>query len=503
MDRIPDAAQLKMWDAETLRAQGLSSWALMERAAHAFIEVLRMLPEFPKRTDHVLVVCGPGNNGGDGLAIARLLFQDGFSIRVVIPSDAAGGSVDFKENLRLLPADLPVLSISDFTKHGTGRGQADLIIDALFGVGLARPLEGEFADAVRAINAIQAHRISVDVPSGMRMDRPSEGPVVQAHRTITFQCEKLAFLLPENMEATGDVSVADIGLDPDFQMKLDSPYSLIRPRDIRQCLPLRKKASHKGNHGHALIIAGSLGKVGAAVLSTRAALRTGCGLATAQIPGCGYTVLQSAVPEALVMADKSDHEVSELCALGSFRAVAAGPGLGQGTGATRLVRQLLERVAVPLVLDADALNILAADSGLFHLLPEQSILTPHPGEFRRLAGDWKNDFDRLEMLRRFSSRSGAIVVLKGPHTAVAFPDGRVSFNTSGNPWMATAGSGDVLTGIIVSLLAQGRSPEEAALTGVFVHGAAGDRAAAAGHPLIAGDLIEALPGVLTGLKEKG
>ena len=491
MRYVPNAAQLKDWDAFTIRSQKISSWDLMERAARAFCDLALdwLKTNRPDISFDFLVLCGIGNNGGDGLAIARMLHDNGFSVKVRFVGNPSDGSPDFLRNRQLLP--LPAVEIDD---PNALRGErSSVIIDALFGSGLNRPLTGIFARVVEYINTTDAFRIAVDLPSGMMTDAASDGPVVQAHLTITFQTEKLAMLLPTSGSYTGELLTADIGLDNDFWRDRTNGYALSERVDFSTGRKTRKKFSHKGDYGHVLMLAGSHGKMGAAVLAARAALRTGCGWLTAGVPSCGADTLQATVPEAMVWADAEENELSSLPGLEKFSAIAAGPGIGTGPGAAAMLRKLLERADRPLVLDADALNIIAASGGLMAAIPAGSVLTPHPGEFRRLAGEWRDDFHRLRMLQDMASRTASWIILKGAHTAVASPEGRIFFNTTGTPWMATAGSGDVLTGVIVSLMAQGYPIGFAVQAGVFLHGRAGEMAAGKGHPILAGDIINALP----------
>ena len=491
MRYVPDAAQLNDWDAFTIRSQKISSWDLMERAARAFCDLALdwLKINRPDISFDFLVLCGIGNNGGDGLAIARMLHVYGFPVKVLVVGNPSDGSPDFRKNRKLLP--FPAGEIDD--PNVLHDESCSIIIDALFGSGLNRPLTGIFVRIVEYINTMDALRIAVDVPSGMMTDAPSAGPVVQADLTITFQALKLAMLLPTSGSYTGELLTADIGLDYDFWSDRAASHTLIGRADFSTGWKLRKKFSHKGDYGHALILAGSCGKMGAAVLAARAALRTGCGWLTAGVPSCGADTLQATVPEAMVWADAEENELSSLPGLEKFSAIAAGPGIGTGPGAAAMLRKLLERADRPLVLDADALNIIAASGGLMAAIPAGSVLTPHPGEFRRLAGEWRDDFHRLRMLQDMATRTASWIILKGAHTALASPEGRIAFNTTGTPWMATAGSGDVLTGVIVSLIAQGYPIGFAAQAGVFLHGRAGEIAAGKGHPIIAGDIIEALP----------
>lgn len=492
MRKVPDAAQLKSWDEFTIRTQGISSWELMERASNTFcLRALEWLQKHgPGITLDFLVVCGTGNNGGDGLAIARMLHQKGFPVNVLVAGNPENGTEDFRTNLRLLPFAATVITESSVIPSIP----ASVVIDALFGSGLSRPVIGFTALVIQYVNQVNALRIAVDLPSGLMVDCPVDGAVVNADLTLTFQTEKLSLLLPETGSFAGDLEVLDIGLNTDYEQSIDSPFTMLERSDVAALRIPRRKFSHKGHYGHVLVVAGSQGKMGAAVLASKAALRTGCGWVTAHVPACGVDILQASVPEAMVSADKGITELSAVPDLNSFNAIAVGPGIGTGKDACGMLRNLLENARVPLVLDADALNILAGSGGLMAMVPRGSVLTPHPGEFRRLAGEWKDDFHRLRLLRELAASLGCWIILKGAHTAMAYPDGRVAFNTSGNAWMATAGSGDVLTGILVSLLAQGYPAASATLLSVFLHGRAGELASENCHPIVAGDLVRSIPG---------
>lgn len=487
MIRIPNIEQIREWDRITISRQGISSLDLMERAANAFVSVF--IKNY--KICNVTAVCGKGNNGADGLAILRLLRDRGFECTALLIGSSEKESEDFRLNLQRLPKEIAAKQIThagdiDFS-------YTDIVIDGVFGSGLSRKPEGLFAEVIQKINSSGKIIISIDIPSGLLADTSTSWPVVQAHHTITFQTHKLSFLMPSAAPVTGKVDVADILLDSDYGRGIQSDYFLLQQEDIRKMIPVRLRHAHKGNFGHALIMAGSYGMMGAAVLTTHAALRTGAGKVTAAIPSGGTVILQSSVPEAMVIPDHSEKDLTVLPDLKNFNAVAIGPGIGTSMETSNVLSRLLEAAFIPVVIDADALNLLSMNTGLISLLSSNHILTPHPGEFRRLAGEWKDDFDRLELLKKFAKKTGSVIILKGTFTSIAFPSGQVYFNPTGNPYMATAGSGDVLTGVIVSLLAQGIDIRQAAMAGVYLHGFAGDIAAGKGHPILAGDIINALP----------
>jgi NAD(P)H-hydrate epimerase len=486
--------QIRTLDRHTIAHEPVKSIDLMERACRAFSDWFQS--HFPADRS-VGIVCGTGNNGGDGLGIARLLSLSGYGVRVWIVRAGAGESEDFRKNLKRIPKKV---TLAEIVSESDQRlfNNVDVLIDAVFGSGLSRRPEGIYDQVIRCINASRAVKVAVDIPSGLFADVPSPGPFVNADHTVTFQYPKLGFFLPSSGQAVGHWHLVDIGLDRAFAESLPCSHFLLTPDDVAGMVPRRNRFDHKGTYGRTLIIAGSYGKVGAAVLASRAALRSGTGLLFTYLPKCGYDILQTAVPEGMVITDAEPEWISSVPDLSGYDSIGVGPGLGQNAATRIALRKLLETWGRPLVVDADALNILAAHREMFHLLPPNSILTPHPGEFARLAGEAVHDFDRLERLKAFSRSTRCIVVLKGAYSAVAFPDGRVVFNPTGNPGMATAGSGDVLTGVIAGLLAQTHDPEKAALAGAYVHGLAGDLAARerGENGMVAGDIVEKLPKAL-------
>jgi hydroxyethylthiazole kinase-like uncharacterized protein yjeF len=488
--KILSSEQIRALDVYTIQNEPIASIDLMERASVAFVKWFtdRFKPE-----KEVYIFCGPGNNGGDGLAVARLLALSHYAVRVFIFSSDRY-SQDFSVNLKRLKAlvvPTTIISGEDIPSLPDGA----IVIDAIFGSGLSRPVQGLYADTIKTINESSVTRVAIDIASGLFCDANNPDPVkVKADYTFTFQLPKLSLLLPQNEDYTGTWMVGDIGLDNGFIALQSSPFSYVDEEEIYSLIKPRKKFSHKGSYGKALILAGSLGMMGAAVLSGKACYRVGTGLVKFHTPKCGVQILQSGLPEAILSADPEENFISTLPDLSSFNAIAAGPGWYEGPEAAKVLSELFKSTRVPLVLDAGALNVLSKNKGLLKLLPANSILTPHPGEFKRLAGDFSDDYARLDGLRKFSETYNCIVVLKGANSMVALPDGYVSFNSTGNPGMATAGSGDVLTGIIAGLLAQGYEPPVAAKLGVYIHGFAGDIAAARSGmaSLIAEDIIDGI-----------
>jgi ADP-dependent NAD(P)H-hydrate dehydratase / NAD(P)H-hydrate epimerase len=499
--KILTAEQLRQWDQFTIEQEPITSIDLMERAAQKCTDWL--CEQYPE-TASFSIFCGKGNNGGDGLAIARQLIEKNYFVSVFILEFGYKGTNDFQINLsrlhKLPQADIHFIQNE---QHFHPFNKGTIIIDAIFGSGLNRQLEGVTANLVQHINNSGCEVISIDIPSGLFVDHSSRGNIViQAQHTLTFQCYKPAFLFGENEEATGQVHVVDIGLHQQFIQHIQSGFELVDEEMARAVFKPRKRFSHKGHFGHALIVAGSYGKTGAAVLATKACLRSGAGLVTGHIPSSGYTILQQSVPEAMVITDFNASVVTKVDDLpGLFTAIGIGPGMGTAGETKEMIREIFSICKQPLVLDADALNIMAGEKELLHSLPANSILTPHPKEFERMFGASDSEFDRAAKASHKASELNCVIVLKGHHTLIALPDGNSFFNATGNAGMATAGSGDVLTGIITSLLAQGYTSANAAILGVYIHGAAGDYAAShrSMEAMIAGDIVDNLGEVFLSL----
>ena len=465
----------------------------MERAAQACTAWL--VQHYPAQKI-CKIFCGKGNNGGDGLAIARQLHQKGFQTFVYILEFGKLGSADFQTNLQQLHG-LPItVQFIQSLDHFPDLENDDFIIDALYGSGLHNPLDGLSAALVQHLNNSGASVISIDVPSGLFMDVSSIGNVIiKAHYTLTFEVYKLALLMAENAPYIGEVQVLPIGLHPTYAESESSPYQLTTLKGILNIFKKRSKFAHKGTYGHALLMGGSLGKTGAIVLSAKAALRSGVGLLTVYVPQSSYTILQISVPEAMTLLDVANNYITGVPPdLQKYKAIGVGPGLGTEAETKHTIRTLLQNVSGGLVLDADALNCLAQEKDLLEELPPLTILTPHPKEAERLFGACQNDFERMEQAQHFAKKLNCIIVLKGHHTFIALPNGQGFFNSTGNAGMAKGGSGDVLTGILTSLLAQGYTPEDAAILGVYLHGFAGDLAAAAlsAEAMLPSDLIKFL-----------
>ncbi|MDW8273698.1 MAG: NAD(P)H-hydrate dehydratase [Chitinophagales bacterium] len=455
--KILSASQIREADAYTIRHEPIASIALMERAARAFVQVFSAHISWRKR--RICVVCGIGNNGGDGLAIARLLHAHA-SVKVLIVGDPLKSSPDFKTNLERLAHTSVDVYYADQQPFLPLLQDADIIIDAIFGTGLSRKAEGIFQEVIHAINALRKTVVSVDIPSGLYCDEPNkpEEAIVQATHTITFQLPKFTFFFPETGKYCGSIHIADIGLNKHFLENAQSHIFFTEVRDIaKENLYERPKFSHKGNFGHLLLAAGSKGKAGAAILCARAAMRCGVGLLTIRTPSVNLISLQTAIPEAMCICDDEPDFITSIDA-DFASAFAIGPGLGLHPSTLQALKIFLSHNDKPVVLDADALNLLSSQPDKDMLLRPNTVITPHPKEFDRLAGPSENSFQRLDKALELAKSHSLVVVLKGAFTAVVNPEGTIHFNSTGNPGMATAGSGDVLTGIIGALLAQGYPP---------------------------------------------
>lgn len=488
------AKQIKEADAYTIENEHVSSIDLMERAAGQC--AMWINNNYPDQTTPFAIFAGPGNNGGDGLAVARMLAGKNYRVKLYIVKISNKFSDDFSVNLERLQkqgqADIHFIEeANEFPEISPGT----IVVDALFGSGLSRPLEKLPAEVAKQINSCNAEIISIDIPSGLFAEEAvteKERVIIKATYTLTFQFPKLAFFFRENREFMGKWHVLPIGLHQAFIDESDSKLFYTTRSDISEWIKPRDKFSHKGTYGKGLLIAGSYGMIGAAILATRAAMCSGIGLITTHVPHFGYSILQTTVPEAIISIDESDIIFTEYPELSAFSAVGVGPALGKRMNSQKALRKLIEECRIPLVLDADALNILGKNKDWLKLLPANTILTPHPKEFERISEPVKDSFARFKLQKEFSEKYNVIVVLKGAYTCVSTPDGACYFNSTGNPGMASGGSGDVLTGIILSMLAQGFDPLKAAISAVYIHGLAGDVAATkkSEEAMIASDIID-------------
>lgn len=469
MQKILSADQTRAADQFTIEHEPVASIDLMERASAAFVNMF--LQKVPVHTP-VTVVCGPGNNGGDGFAIARMLLARDFVVSSFLINISPNLSEDCAINLKRLREISKVQLIYNPSDMEVTDG---IVIDAVFGSGLNRPVDGLAGEVIERLNASGLPIVSVDVPSGLFADEVNlSGKIIRASATITFQLPKLSFVVPESGRFVGEWYAVDIGLSAEFINDQDSKYSLIDASYVSAVLPVREKFGHKGSYGRVQLVAGSLGKMGAACLCGEACLKSGAGLLTIHVPGVGLNVVQTVLKEAMATADVCETHVSDIPLLQNTDVICLGPGLGTADETTDALRELLKRAEMPMVIDADALNIIAKSPSLLKHIPEGSVLTPHVGEFERLFGRQPDGLARIEKMTEIAVTNRLVVVLKGAHTAVSDESGQVFFNTTGNSGMATAGSGDVLAGVIAGLMAQGLNGKDAAISGVFLHGMAGD-----------------------------
>lgn len=473
--KIFSSTQIRAWDQATIENEPISAYLLMERAATACYQWMTENLCLEKK---VYIFCGNGNNGGDGMAIARMLYLKGIEVYVFLDENQVYFSPNAETNLLKLK-QFSGISIYDFSKINLLDIPEDVVfIDALFGTGLNRELTGKVAELITFLNTKKTRKISIDLPSGLFPDKsPNRDAIIfNAEDTLSFQAWKRTFMHPETGKHCGRIHILDIGLDLNFIEKAKSYYYSVDLPHIKKMYIPRPAFSHKGDFGKTCIVGGSFGKIGACVMATKAALRTGSGITFALAPKCGFYILQNACPQAMFLYGGEDHLTHFV--LDEDFTYGIGPGLGTDPETETALIDFLLQQKKPLVLDADALNILSKNPDYLNHLPENTILTPHPKEFERLFGKAKDSFERLTLAQEKSKALKIIIVLKDHHTQTCCPDGEIYYNTSGNAGMAKGGSGDVLTGIITALLAQGYSPKDAAIFGVWLHGKAADLALA-------------------------
>lgn len=486
---IYPASTIRQWDEYTIKNEPITSIDLMERAAKACVAwlVKNISTEHP-----IDIVCGNGNNGGDGLAIARWLLFYNYHVRVFIKNDLKKSENNLTNLQRLKECGFTeIINLNENTDIDFQNNS--VIIDCIFGTGLDRPVEGFWMNIINQINQSNCRIISIDIPSGLFIavdlsQRQWMHSIVKATATLTFQTPKLSMLIPGWGNYCGQLEILDIGLSQDYIDKNSSEQFFVTFDDIAKHFKKREKFSHKGTFGHALMVAGNTGKCGAAILSSKACLKSGAGLVTVHTNDECSAAIHISIPEVMI-----DSSTLESLDLKRYSAIGIGPGIGTENDQALILQTLLKNAKCPLLLDADALNLYSQNPRTYSL-PTDSILTPHPKEFDRLAGESKNAYERLTKVQNFAKENNVIVVLKGAYTAICNVDGKVFFNSTGNAGMATAGSGDVLSGIITSLLAQSYLPLDAAIIGAYIHGAAGDFAAKnkSVTGMIASDIIENL-----------
>ncbi len=471
--KILTAAQIYQADKFTIEKQQISSDVLMERAAMKIFEWLHArLQGAPVL---IKIFCGIGNNGGDGIALARHMVEHGYNVKVYVVNYSEKRSKDFLLNMERLK-DRKIWP--EFINEDTALPEVqpnDIIVDAIFGIGLNRCPKKWVLQLIKHLNASRAFTLSVDVPSGLPVDQPmwNEGEAIYANYVLSFQTPKLVFFLPTTGRYVENWEVLDIGLDSEFMMNTTSAYTYVQKNNAQTLYAPRTTFSHKGTYGHSVIIGGSYGKVGAVQLAGRAALKSGSGLVTLYVPKCGYVPLQASFPEAMVVTDTEERSISAIDLPVTPSAIGIGVGIGTEGKTVEAFGKFLKQVSAPLVIDADGINILAKHPEILEDLPKETILTPHPKELERLLGPWKDDFEKLEKAKAFCAEHQCILVIKGANSLVLHR-GNGFVNSTGNPGMATAGSGDVLTGMITGLLAQGYTPLNACIFAVYLHGLAGD-----------------------------
>lgn len=490
--KILAAKQMLHVDAITCDEQQITSLELMGRAGQAVFVALKMkYPDITKQ--HFTLICGKGNNGGDGLVLARLLDAHLAEVKVYVLRSEV-----YSHDNSCNQAKLPTQQIHFFTETDQlNIPDNTVIIDCLFGCGLRNELDEEWVNICNQINKATVPVYAIDMPSGLLADRPTSftAPVVHADMVYTFQVPKLALLMPQNQIFYDDFQVLDIQLSMNAIENENSDLIYVEGELILSYYRRRKRFEHKGNFGHSIIIGGSKGKMGAVQLALKAALRSGCGLATAYIPACGYTIIQTVVPEAMVILDDHDAVITAIPNIVNYQAVGVGVGMGTATKTeTALVDFFSRAVEKPLVIDADALNIMSKSPELWNFVPKNTVLTPHPKELNRILGSWEDDWGKLEKVKKFASKYQFNILIKGANSAMVMSDGTIYFNSTGNVGMATGGSGDVLTGMITSLLGQGYSAKEALVMGVYIHGRAADLAVKTigTYSLLPSDIIQYL-----------
>lgn len=491
--KVFSASQIKACDAYTIHASGISSADLMERAA---ARCVTWLNEHLSKDALFIVLCGTGNNGGDGLAITRMLHKQGYGVKAFLLHFSEDLSEDCRTNLkRLQNIDNKLVEILSPDTFITDIPANVVLIDAILGTGLNRQVEGWLATIIDQFNELPNLKIAIDMPSGMPADSiPKTGaPTLEADDTLSFQFYKRSFLHPETGSKAGNIHILDIELHKTFIESTHSNYRVVDEAAIKEIYKPRNRFSHKGDHGLAFIIGGSYGMAGACVLASKAAIRSGAGKVKALLPECAYDIIQLSVPEVMCIT-KGEKYVTRICEWEQAQAIGIGPGLGMKDETARAFASFVEACKMPVVIDADGLNILANQPDLLYKVPAGSILTPHPKEFERLFGKSVNSMFQLEHARTQAMKYNIFIVLKGHYTIVVTPEGESWYNITGNAGMATAGSGDVLTGILTGLMAQGYSSYDAAMLGVYLHGLAGDYAAGQNsqEAMIAGDIIDNL-----------
>jgi hydroxyethylthiazole kinase-like uncharacterized protein yjeF len=492
--KIFSAKQLGEADVASMKMQSISSWELMERASKKAVEAI--LPLIHQESAHIHIFCGMGNNGGDGLAIAYHLGKLGYSVQVYKVAFTNKTSKDFDINAKRLQKDahIKLKSVTEANVKSIKFNTNDVVIDAIFGVGLNRRMPDFVEELVLQINTSDVLCISIDIPSGMFLNQavPKEANFIQPDVCLTFQLPKLPLFFTETGKYIQNFKILPIGLSQEAIEQIDTDYFFMHKVFIKNIYKKRNRFSHKGTHGHALLVGGQKGMLGSVLLAAKSALRSGVGKLSVMLPSSGQDSLHHFLPEAIALENPSKNFI-HFTDTQAYNAVGVGVGIGKSDAALKALKAFLEQVQSPVLIDADALNLIAVNPILLEELPKNSILTPHPGELKRLIGNWKDDFDKLNKIKNFAKEHHCVLVAKEAYTCIC--DGAsFYFNSTGNSGMATAGSGDVLSGIITALLAQNYNSLEAAQLGVYIHGLAGDLALQqeSHESMIASDLISFL-----------
>ena len=470
--KILTVPQIRDADQFTIKNEPISSLNLMERASR---QVAHWIQAKFSVNSQLLILVGSGNNGGDGLAIGRLLANEGYTIFVLaIMGDQ--GSADFECNLGKIKK-LPQVTFLKDLKDFPDKARETIFLDAIFGSGLSRPIEGKIAEVIHQVNKFSGEKIAIDIPSGLFADQATaKGTIFRANFTLSFQFPKLAFFVPENYQFVGHWEVLDIGLHPSYIQEAKTDYSIYAHGNSTAGQLVLSPFAHKGDRGRAAVIAGGFSRMGASILALKGALHSGIGLLTAQVCKPCVDIVQIHVPEALILLDENEYVLGTQFDYSQQDVLVIGPAIGFANKTKLLLKGILETFKGQLIIDADALTILAENRELLEMLPENSILTPHPGEFKRLVGNYSNYFEALMQLKTFCMHHKVVVILKGRYTAVCNTDGKISFNTTGNNGMAKGGSGDFLCGILAGLSPRIKNPFETSKLAVFLHGKCGDLA---------------------------
>ena len=491
MLKILSGHDIKNLDRYTIEKQNITSLKLMDRAVNVF---LNWYTSNYSSKESINIFCGVGNNGGDGLQAACILKEKGYKVEIYIVGDSKRFTKECLYHLKNAKnKKIKIVSITNESQSQISK--SDIIIDAIFGSGLSRKLDTLTSKLVDYINSSKSKIISIDIPTGIPANSYIKSNFIRSDVTLTFQLPKLSFYMPEYSNYLGKIIVLDIGLEKTF---IENAYGIaffIEERDIKNKILSRPNNSHKGNFGHGLIIAGSRGMMGACVLALRAALKSGMGLLTSYTAKKGEIIVQTSVPEAMIIIDNEMDAISSFPPLDPYSVVGIGPGIGTSKITTNMLEDFFKNVNVPVVIDADAINIIASNKEILNFVPENSVLTPHPKEFKRLVGDYVDSFKRIELQKELSKKYKVNILVKGAYSTMTNSSGELFINSTGNPGMATGGSGDVLTGIITGLIGRGYSPFDAMIIGVFIHGYAGDisKGELGEESLMASDLIDNLP----------